>query len=204
MSESPGDAVTWRRPAPGAPGGPGQAEAGGAGQDQPKAATVAAVSYRGSPLPREWLIAAASAVMGAVLGVAVYSMAVGSGDAAVPGAFGGPGGPRPQQPAGQGFQPPGPAPGAPGLPQQGGIGANLLPRAPDFSGQVRTLVGASLTVDTPQGSRVVQVTADTRILRPDGSAGSRADLARGALVAVVTTNDPVTRELRAEAIGILR
>jgi hypothetical protein len=68
---------------------------------------------------------------------------------------------------------------------------------------VRALTGSSLTVDTPQGSRVVQVTAETQVIRADGSTGQRADLTRGSTVAVVTSNDPVTRELRADAIGLL-
>jgi hypothetical protein len=136
--------------------------------------------------------------MGAVLGIAVYSAAVSSGDgASQPLAFGGPGG-RQQPPIGQGFQVPGQAPA--GMP---GLAANLLPRAPDFVGQVRTLVGSTLTVDTPQGSRVVQVTPETRVLLADGSDGSRDDLRRGATVAVVASSDPVTREVSAEAIGLL-
>ena len=78
-----------------------------------------------------------------------------------------------------------------------------MPRAPDLVGQIRALVGSSLTVDTPQGSRVVQVTSETQVLKADGTQGSRSNLARGTTVAVVTSNDPVTRELRAEAIGLL-
>jgi hypothetical protein len=136
--------------------------------------------------------------MGAVLGIGVYSAAVSGGEGGnQPLAFGAPGG-RQQPPIGQGFQVPGQAPAG-----VAGPAANLLPRAPDFVGQVRTLVGSSLTVDTAQGSRVVQVTPETRVLLADGSEGSVTDLRRGVTAAVVTTNDPVTRELRAEAIGLL-
>ncbi len=189
---------------------------------------------------------AAGAVMGGILSIAAYSVAVGSGNTGNQGTFGALGGgnrqgqaqgvpgqgqggfqqpqgglqPQPGQGQGQGqgqglpgqrqAQPvnPGQVPGqAPGQVQPNNQGAdavtNLLPRAPDFVGQVRTVSGSSLTVDTPQGSRVVQVTDETQFIRADGSAGSAADLTRGSVVAVVTSTDPATRVLKADAIGLV-
>ncbi len=61
----------------------------------------------------------------------------------------------------------------------------------------------NLTVDTPQGSRVVEYDADTQIFLSDGSRGSASDLTRGVIIAVVTSTDPNTRLLRADAIGVL-
>jgi hypothetical protein len=185
----------------------------------------------GSPMPRSWLIALAGAVMGGILSIGLYSQAVGSSSSGNSFAFGGPGGgqrgPQPQfqgAPNQGGVQPnQGVAPqrnqngqlipGGQGQAQaNGGIGGanqgqaaiGALPRAPDFSGSIRNISGTSATVDSPQGTRVVEVDSGTQVFRSDGSSGSASDLTRGSVVAVVASTDPNTRLLRAEAIAILR
>jgi hypothetical protein len=198
-------------------------------QAPPAAPAAYYESDAGSPLPRAWLIALAGAVMGGILSIAVYSQAVGSGGTPGGFAFGGPGGARGGAPQPQ-FQGPnqggvqqnggiqrnqnqGPVPGGQGPAQGNAIpgGTNGgpaaiagLPRAPDFSGSIRNISGSSATVDTPQGTRVVEVDSQTQVIKVDGSAGSPSDLSRGAVIAVVASTDPNTRLLRADAIAILR
>jgi hypothetical protein len=196
----------------------------------PAPAAVAASAERelGSPVPRTWLVALAGAVMGGILTVAIYSQAVGSGGSNNNFAFGGPGGPgggrqqfgqaapnqagipnqgRFQQNQGQGQLAPGGQAqgnfGQQGLQNQATI-IGALPRVPDFSGSVRTISGGSMTVDTPQGSRVVQVDGTTQVVLSDGSSGSPSDISRGSVVAVVASTDPNTRLLHADAVGIFR
>jgi hypothetical protein len=183
----------------------------------------------GSPMPRSWLMVLAGAVMGGILSIALYSQAVGSSNGNT--GFGGPGGGRagfgqagPGQ--GQGGVPNGGFAGAGGagqgqLPNRNGAGGqangqangagqgqvpqfSFLPRPPDLSGSIRTVTTRNLTVDTPQGTRVVEYDSDTQVFLSDGSSGSASDLTRGAVIAVVTSTDPNTRLLRADAIGVLR
>ena len=61
-----------------------------------------------------------------------------------------------------------------------------------------------MTVDTQQGTRVVQVDSETQVVLSDGSSGKASDLTRGSIVVVVASTDPNTRLLRADAVGVLR
>ena len=227
VSES--DAV-WRRP--GAADGPA---AGGdtAGGAAPDAESTAAPSVKapgalawpasetatgeapavgrelGPPVSKSVLMVAAGAVMGALVALALYSLAVGSsGSGPNQFAFGGGRAQAPFQQGNPGFQR-GQAQQPPGVQGQRGqfvpqVPNNALPRTPDFVGQVRSIAGRSMTVDTVNGSRIVQVTPDTRVYLVDGSAGSASDLERGSVVAVVTATDPATRLLGAEAVQVVR
>jgi len=209
--------AAWRRPAPGQEP---QLPAGEAPADTLIVEDAEEAPHRpvpgdddhGSPLSPPWLILAAGAVMGAILTIAVYSTAVGGGSGTNQFAFGGagPGQGGGQGAPNQGFQPqgqgqPGQGQAQPGAAaQQGALAqANVLPRAPDFTGVVRSLAGNSLTVDTPQGTRVIQVSGQTQVFRSDGTQGSMADVSRGSTVAIVVSTDPVDRVLRADAIGLL-
>jgi hypothetical protein len=172
---------------------------------------AAATGEPGSPVSRSVLMVAAGAVMGAIVALALYSLAVGSsGSGPNQFAFGGGRAPAPFQQGNPGVQRGQAQPPLPGgqnprggqvLPQ---LQDNALPRTPDFVGQVRTISGRSMTVDTAGGSRVVQVTADTRVYLADGSPGSASDLQRGSTVAVVTSTDPATRLLVADAVQLVR
>jgi hypothetical protein len=64
---------------------------------------------------------------------------------------------------------------------------DVLSGPPDIVGQVVSLNGSSLTVSSQAGRRTVTLTADTNILRSDGTDGTRGDLARGSFVAMVGT-----------------
>jgi hypothetical protein len=205
-ASTPSDAETAPAPSvkgPGALAWPGpEASTGG---------TPAAGGEPGSPVPRSVLMVAAGAVMGAIVALALYSLAVGSsGAGSNQFAFGGPGnrGQAPFQQGNPGFQR-GQAQQPPGFQGQRGqlqpqLQNNALPRTPDFVGQVRSIAGRSMTVDTVNGSRVVQVTPDTQVYLADGRAGSASDLERGSIVAVVTSTDPATRLLVADAVQVVR
>ncbi|HLF71288.1 MAG TPA: hypothetical protein VI759_03980 [Dehalococcoidia bacterium] len=180
----------------------------------------------GSPVPRVALMAVAGLALAALMLLAGYSMVTGN-DNGINGGFGappgGPGGaprggiPQGAQPQGQ-FGGPGQAPGqgvVPGQGQQPGQGGGVpnaqggqqnfgvLPAPADIVGRVQAFNGKSLTLQTPQGMRAVQIDADTPIYRANGSLGTIADILQGRDVAVVSEIGQ-DRLLHAVAILILQ
>ena len=160
----------------------------------------------GSPIPRLALVAIAGLALAALMTLAAYSMIEGDSNATTamgPGGFGGPrpgaGAPQGGPGAGQGQQPNrGPIGQQPG--QLGQAQQNVLPAPADIIGRVQNLTGRNLTVQTPQGQRVVQIDDATAIYKSDGSRGASADIPRGGNVAVVSA---VGQDRLLHAIAIL-
>lgn len=90
-----------------------------------------------------------------------------------------------------------------------GIGAlpldvlRVLPRPPDFAGNVQSVRGHSVVVRGPEGDRTVVLDDVTVVYRPDGSKGSLQDVRPGLVIAVVGNPADGARALHAAAIAIL-
>ncbi|MDY7041402.1 MAG: hypothetical protein SVX38_11115 [Chloroflexota bacterium] len=97
-------------------------------------------------------------------------------------------------------------PGA-GLPQGGQPPPGAAPRRePDLIGPVQSLTDDGLTVETPQGPRMVTITEETRVLRVANGREEEArveDLQRGMGVAIFGRFGDDGRTLVAEAVVIL-
>jgi len=138
------------------------------------------------------MVLASGALMAGLMLAGVFSIGVwvGEGRPDTTATFGGPGGGAPRGLPGNDGGPPGIAGGIqpPGV--QGQVGAGVfsaLSRPADIIGQIGSLNGDSLSVNSQAGARAVTVTADTKILLSDGIAGTRADLQRGRVVGIVGT-----------------
>lgn len=133
-----------------------------------------------------------------IVAIAAFSLGVYVGEqgwTAGPPSIAGPGGP-PQGPAGG--QPPGqpgqpPPGGQPGQPPGGtgpgqppfGPPGDLPPGRPDVIGRVRSVAGDSITLETPQGPRLVTVNEETEVKQAEGEEeASLEDIEPGTPVAV--------------------
>lgn len=138
---------------------------------------------------------ASSAVMAGLVLAGTFAIGVwvGAGRPETTATFGGFGGPPPglgafQPPAGQG--------------QRGAAPFGALSRPADIIGQIGSLNGDSLTVNSQTGPRVVTLTSDTEILLSDGTAGSRTDLQRGRVVGIVGTPGNGGLSFTAEEVAV--
>ena len=132
------------------------------------------------------------------------------------GGGGGPGGAGGGQQGGFG----GGGPGGAGGGQQGGFGGggpggaggglgpnagtNSLSRQPDVVGQIQSINGDLLSLQTQAGAQVVTLTGNTAVFLFDGTPGTTDDLEDGLLVAVVGTAGDGGLSMTAEEIAILR
>ena len=159
-----------------------------------------------------------------IVAIATFSLGVYVGEhgwTAGPPSIAGPGGP-PQGPAGgpspgQPGQPPGggsgqPLPGSqPGQPSGGGPGqpsfsppGDLPPGRPDVIGRVRSMTGDNITLNTPQGPRLVTVNDETEVKRAEGEEEvSLEDIEPGTPIAVFGQFNGGGKILVAQAIVIL-
>ena len=98
------------------------------------------------------------------------------------GPAGGPPPGQPGQPSGGGpSQPPGGGPGQPSFSPPG----DLPPGRPDVIGRVRSVAGDSITLETPQGPRLVTVNGETEVKRAEGEEeSSLEDIEPGISIAV--------------------
>lgn len=134
------------------------------------------------------LIASGVLTVVSIVAIAAFSLGVYVGErgwTAGPPAMAGPGGlpkdPAGGQPPGQPGQPPG---GDPGQPPPGvqpgqspggagpeqpsfGLPGDLPPGRPDVIGWVRSMTGDSITLNTPQGPRLVTVNEETEVKRAE-------------------------------------
>lgn len=171
----------------------------------------------GFQFERRWLVRASAAVMVALMLVATFSVGYwygsdgsdGTAGFAGPGGFGagqqgGPGGGQ-QGGFGGGQQ------GGFGAGQQGGPGdgfgqnalANVLSRQPDLVGQIQSISGGLLTVQTPAGAQALTLTDDTVVFLADGTPGTTEDLENGLLAAVVGTPGDGGLSMTVDEIAIL-
>jgi hypothetical protein len=103
-----------------------------------------------------------------------------------------PGQPGQQPPGGQPGQPPGGGPGQMGQPPGGGSGQppfgpldDLPPGRPDVIGRVRSVAGDSITLETPQGPRLVTVNDEIEVKQAEGEEeASLEDIKPGTHIAV--------------------
>lgn len=161
-----------------------------------------------SPLRRRLMILASGAIMASLMLIGAFSIGVwvGAGRPDTTATFGGFGGGAARGPGGNG----GGAPGAfggvqpPGGQGQGAAAVfSVLSRPADIIGQIASLNGDSLTVNSQLGPRVVTLTADTKILLSDGTAGSRADLQQGRVAGIVGTAANGGLSFTAEEVAVV-
>lgn len=142
-----------------------------------------------------------------IVAIATFSLGVYVGEhgwTVEPPSIAGPGGP-PGQP---GQPPPG---GQPGQLPGGGTGqpsfgppGDLPPGRPDVTGRVRSVAGDSITLDTPQGPRLVTVNDETEVKRAEGEGEvSLEDIEPGRPIAVFGQFDGGGKTLVAQVIVIL-
>ncbi len=144
-----------------------------------------------------------------IVAIATFSLGVYVGEhgwTAGPPSVAGPGGP-PQGPAGgapparpPGGQPPG---GGPGQPSFGPPG-DLPPGRPEVIGRVRSVAGDSITLNTPQGPRLITISDETEVKRAEGGEkASLEDIEPGTPIAVFGQFNGGGRTLLAQVIVIL-
>ena len=186
----------------------------------------------GFQFERRWLVGVSAAVMVALMLVATFSVGYwygtdgsnGAGGFGGPGGFGGgqqggfgggPGGAGGGQqggfgggPGGGGGGPPGGfgggGPGGAGGGQGPNPGSTSLSRQPDVVGQIQSINGDLLSLQTQAGAQVVTLTGEIKVFLFDGTAGTTEDLEDGLLVAVVGTAGDGGLSMTAEEIAILR
>jgi hypothetical protein len=147
---------------------------------------------------QKFLIAGGVFIVIVIVAIAAFSLGVYVG--AGPG-----GGPPPDQPGqpppgGQPGQPPG---GSPGQPSFGPPG-DLPPGRPDVIGRVRSITGDSITLNTPQGPRLVTVNDETEVKRAEGEEeSSLEDIEPGTSIAVFGQFNGGGKTLVAQVIVIL-
>lgn len=158
------------------------------------------------------LIAGGVFIVVAIVAIATFSLGVYVGEhgwTAGPPAIARPGGgPPPAQPGQPGQPPPG---GQPGQPAGGGPGqpsfsppGDLPPGRPDVTGRVRSVAGDSITLNTPQGPRLVTVNEETAVKRVEGEGeASLGDIEAGTQIAVFGQFNGGGRTLVAQVIVIL-
>ena len=94
------------------------------------------------------------------------------------------------------------APGGTGGPQP--VSPQALPQGrPDLIGTVDSLVAGSLTVRTPDGSRLVQIGEDVEIQLPDGRQIETDKLRRGVPVAIYGERTNGGHTMQADLIVVL-
>ena len=153
------------------------------------------------------LIAGGVFIVVVIVAIAAFSLGVYVGEhgwTAGPPSIAGPGGP-PKGPAG------GPPPGQPGQPPGGGAGqpsfgppGDLPPGRPDVIGRVRSVAGDSITLDTPQGPRLVTVNDETEVKRAEGEEeASLEDIEPDTRIAVFGQFNGGGKTLVAQVIVIL-
>ena len=167
--------------------------------------TEGTVRQAGFQFQQRWLMRASAAVMVALMTVATFSVGYwygsdGSGGTASfagPGGFGGgqQGGPGGVQQGGFG----GGQQGGPG----GGFGTNALSRQPDLVGQIQSISGDLVTMQTQAGTQVLTLTEDTEVFLSDGTPGTTEDLEDGLFAAVVGTPGDGGLSMTVDEIGIL-
>ena len=165
------------------------------------------------------LIAGGVVIVVVIVAIATFSLGVYVGErgwTAGPPSIAGPGGP-PQGPAGgpppgQPGQPGQPPPdGQPGQPPGGGPDqpsfgppGDLPPGRPNVIGRVRSVAGDSITLDTPQGPRLVTVNDETEVKRAEGEEeASLEDIEPGTPIAVFGQFNGGGKTLVAQVIVIL-
>ena len=150
------------------------------------------------------LIAGGVLTVVSIVAIAAFSLGVYVGErgwTAGPPTMIGPGGP-PGGPAGG--APPGQPPGGgPGQPSFGPPG-DLPPGRPDVIGRVRSVAGDSITLDTPQGPRLVTISEETEVKRAEGEEeASLEDIEPDTRIAVFGQFNGGGRTLLAQVIIIL-
>ncbi|MCI0849836.1 MAG: hypothetical protein J4N26_02655 [Chloroflexi bacterium] len=171
----------------------------------------------GFQFERRWLVGVSAAVMVALMLVATFSVGYwyGTDGSNGAGGFGGPGGFGGGQqggfgggPGGGGGGPPGGfgggGPGGAGGGQGPNPGSTSLSRQPDVVGQIQSINGDLLSLQTQAGAQVVTLTGEIKVFLFDGTAGTTEDLEDGLLVAVVGTAGDGGLSMTAEEIAILR
>ncbi len=167
----------------------------------------------GFQFERTWLVRASAVVMVALMLVTTFSVGYwyGSGSSGTAGFAGGPGGQQGGFGAGQQGGPGGGQQGGFGAGQQGGPGggfgqnalADVLSRQPDLVGQIQSISGGLLTVQTPAGAQALTLTDDTAVFLADGTPGTTEDLEGGLLAAVVGTPEDGGLSMTVDEIAIL-
>jgi hypothetical protein len=163
------------------------------------------------------LIASGVLTVVSIVAIAAFSLGVYVGErgwTAGPPSIAGPGGGLSPGQAGQ--QPPGDQPGQPsGQPGQspGGTGpgqpslgppGDLPPGEPEVIGRVRSVAGDSITLQTPQGPRLVTVNDETEVKRAEGEEeASLEDIEPGTRIAVFGQFNGGGKTLVAQVIVIL-
>ena len=168
------------------------------------------------------LIAGGVLIVVSIVAIAAFSLGVYVGErgwTAGPPSIAGPGGlpkapaggqsPGQQPPGGQPGQPPGGSPdqqppgGGPGQPSFGPPG-DLPTGRPDVIGRVRSVAGDSITLDTPQGPRLVTFSDETEVRRAEGEKeASLEDIEPGTPIAVFGQFNGGGKTLVAQVIVIL-
>ena len=166
------------------------------------------------------LIAGGVFIVVVIVAIAAFSLGVYVGEhgwTAGPPSVAGPGGPpkspaggpSPGQPRQPGQPPPGGQPGqppggtGPGQPFFGPPG-DLPPGRPDVIGRVRSVAGDSITLDTPQGPRLVTVNEETEVKQAEGGEEvSLEDIEPGMSIAVFGQFNGGGKTLVAQVIVIL-
>jgi hypothetical protein len=105
----------------------------------------------------------------------------------------------------------GPPPGQPGQPPDGGPNqpsfgppGDLPPGKPDVIGRVRSVAGDSITLQTPQGPRLVTVNEETEVKRAEGEEEiSLEDIEPGTQIAVFGQFNGGGKTLVAQVVVIL-
>jgi hypothetical protein len=152
------------------------------------------------------LIAGGVFIVIVIVAIAAFSLGVYVGEhgwTAGPPSIARPGGGPPlgqPPPGGQPGQPPG---GSPGQPSFGPPG-DLPPGRPDVIGRVRSITGDSITLNTPQGPRLVTVNEETEVKRAEGEEeSSLEDIEPGISIAVFGQFNGGGKTLVAQVIVIL-
>jgi hypothetical protein len=158
---------------------------------------------------QKFLIAGGVFIVIVIVAIAAFSLGVYVGEhgwTAGPPSIAGPGGgPPPGQP---GQPPPGGQPGQPpeGSPAQPSFGppGDLPPGRPDVIGRVRSITGDSITLNTPQGPRLVTVNDETEVKQAEGEEEvSLRDIEPATSIAVFGQFNDGGKTLVAQVIVIL-
>jgi hypothetical protein len=164
------------------------------------------------------LIASGVLIVVSIVAIAAFSLGVYVGErgwTAGPPSLAGPGGGLPPGQPGQqppGGQPEQPAEGGPGQqPPGGGSGqpslgppGDLPPGEPEVIGRVRSVAGDSITLQTPQGPRLVMVNDETEVKQAEGEEeASLEDIEPDTRIAVFGQFNGAGKTLMAQVIVIL-
>ena len=79
----------------------------------------------------------------------------------------------------------------------------MLSRQPDLVGQIQSINGGLLTVQTQAGTQALTLTGDTVVFLADGTPGTTEDLENGLFAAVVGTPGDGGLSMTVDEIAIL-